>query len=127
MLFAGRLMHGVNPLFTALFYQGLRPTPALTGLLLDAGPLAGKRVTIQRELNSNHIKFASVEPSHRNAISGLQPLIATHRIALSEISTLSLPLLSLSAIEWITNNNRGCRRWRSGHGAQQDGVNLYLN
>ena len=25
MPFAGRLMHGVNPLFTALFYQGLRP------------------------------------------------------------------------------------------------------
>ncbi|MFM5366573.1 hypothetical protein ACET85_12240, partial [Aeromonas veronii] len=73
------------------------------------------------------IKFAPIEPSHRNAISGLQPLIATHRIAASEISTLSSSPLFLSAIEWITNNNRGCRRWRSGRGAQQDGVNLYLN
>jgi len=120
-------MHGVNPLFTALLCQGQRTMPALTGLPLDAGPLAGEWATIQGELNSNHIKFAPIEPSHRNEITGLQPLIATHRIALSEISTLSFPLLSLSAIEWITNNNRGYRRWRSGHGAQQDGVNLYLN
>ncbi|MGL5177945.1 MAG: hypothetical protein ACRC8N_07455, partial [Aeromonas veronii] len=82
---------------------------------------------ISGELNSNMIKFAPIEPSHRNAISGLQPLIATHRIAASEISTLSYLPLFLSVIEWITNNNWGCRRWRSGHGAQQDGVNLYLN
>ncbi|VXA81818.1 hypothetical protein AERO8C_120315 [Aeromonas veronii] len=69
--------------------------------------------TISGELNSNMIKFAPIEPSHRNAISGLQPLIATHRIAASEISTLSSLPLFLSVIEWITNNNRGCRRWRT--------------
>ncbi|MGL4506443.1 MAG: hypothetical protein ACRCUF_11980, partial [Aeromonas sobria] len=103
------------------------PTPALTGLPVDAGPLAGEWATIQGELNSNHIKFASIEPSHRNEITGLQPLMATHRIATSEIFTLSPPLLSHSAIEWITNNNRGCRRRQNGHGVQPDGVNLYLN
>lgn len=76
-------------IFNAPFTAHPLPTggknPVHTGSPVIPDLFDPPRNGIHPELNSKTAIFPSVEPSHRNAITGLHPLMATHRIASSEI------------------------------------------